>query len=84
MIGATSRLARLPFKVESPCRKEPKVRDSELAPDQYAGANPYRRSHATPDLVRGKLSPGFAQDKKIAPAFWASAIVHQNCVWGRY
>ena len=35
----------LPGKVESPCRKG-------IAPDQYVGANPCRRSHAT--------SPGFA------------------------
>jgi hypothetical protein len=33
--------------VESPCRKG-------IAPVQYVGANPYRRSHAT--------SPGFALD----------------------
>ena len=38
-------LSALPGKVESPCRKG-------IAPNQYVGANPCRRSHAT--------SPGFA------------------------
>jgi hypothetical protein len=41
----------LPGKVESPCRKG-------IAPLQYVGANPYRRSRAT--------SPGFALALSIA------------------